>query len=140
MRCSVVEEGVQGELGEASLGFVTQNGVALLEQGQYARIHNAILYIPHLSTPSDAESGQKTVSSLPSTRAQHAFDHGDCAGLAEQLQLACIFLENPCESKALHGSLALIVGRWLDGDMRRCRAGSCPVHVEEALSFDIRWP
>jgi len=31
MRRSVVEEGVQGELSETSLGFVAQNGVALLE-------------------------------------------------------------------------------------------------------------
>ena len=99
----------------------------------------AILNIPYLSTSCDSQSCQETVSSLSSTRAQHAFDHGDCTRLAEQLQLACIFLENPRESKALYGSLALIIGRWLDSDVRRRRAGSGTVHVEEALSFDVRW-
>lgn len=32
--CGVVEERVQGELGEASLGFVSQNGVTLSLNGQ----------------------------------------------------------------------------------------------------------
>jgi hypothetical protein len=131
----VVEERVQGELGKASLRFIAQNGVTLFPNGQYCIACQGVSR-PYLSTSCDAKSGQKTVSSFSSAGTQHAFDHGYCTRLAEQVQLAGVFLEDSCEAKSLHGSLSFIIARRLDSNMCRRVIGRT-FDGKEALSRDI---
>jgi hypothetical protein len=72
--------------------------------------------------------------------AQHAFDHGDSACPAEQLELSCIFFKHPSETKSFHCPLAFVVDGRLDGDVCGCCCTRAAVDIQEAFSRGVRRP
>lgn len=99
LRLACLKDGIERHLDEATLCLGAENGVAL-------------------ARACDTQSRKQTVPTVVAWRAQYALDHGDDAGALEQVLLPRILLEDACEGEALYSTLAVVVRRRLNGDVR----------------------
>ena len=70
--------------------------------------------------------------------AEHALEERQDAGVVKQLSLPRMLFEDARECESLDGTLALVVGRGFDGDVRRQPGMLRLLDIEEALRLGGR--
>ena len=105
---------------------------------QYKRFGLLFSIYMYLARSSAAQGCQQSISPVVAWCAHDALNHGNHTSALEQIHLSRIFLKDLCKGESFNSALALVLGRWLYGDVRGMAALAL-FDVEEARTPRVGW-